>query len=47
MLNRALKKCIDLGLERITIDCRDENKISVKVIENNYCIYEYIKLSFL
>lgn len=35
MLNLALEKCKELGLEEVEITCKEENVASAKTIENN------------
>ena len=40
MLGLALKKCAELGIDKVLVTCREENQASAKVIENNGGIYE-------
>ena len=40
MLELALKKAKEIGLDRVLISCREDNVASAKVIENNGGIYE-------
>ena len=40
MLKLTLDECNKLGLDKILVTCREENKGSAKVIENNGGVYE-------
>ena len=40
MLKLALEKCKEFNIPKVLITCREENKASAKVIENNGGIYE-------
>ena len=40
MLRLALEKCRELGMARVLVTCREENKVSANVIEANGGVYE-------
>lgn len=45
MLKLALDECKKLGIDKVLVTCREENKGSAKVIENNGGIYENSKIN--
>ena len=42
MLNLALEKCDELGLEEVMVTCKDDNIGSAKTIENNYGVLKEV-----